>query len=300
MNRRDFLKNAVMSGAALTLPLGMAPFLSLSEGADRPDLAVVRGASPARITSTAINELGGMRRFVSRGDIVVVKPNIGWDRTPEFAANTNPEVVGEIVRLCYGAGAKQVKVFDHPVSDPRRSYKQSGIAAAAAAAGAQVSFIDERKFKDMAIKGQHLKTWPLYTEIIEADKIINVPIAKVHGIATLTLGMKNWMGIMGGSRGRIHQRIDESLVDLARFLKPSLIVLDAVRILVDNGPQGGSLADVRRLDTVIAGTDQVAVDAFGTTLFGMKPDTLGCVRIGHSAGLGNMNISRLRIKRLTV
>ena len=289
-----------MSGAALTLPLGMAPFLSLSEGADRPDLAVVRGASPVRITSAAINELGGMRRFVSRGDIVVVKPNIGWDRTPEFAANTNPEVVGEIVRLCYGAGAKLVKVFDHPVSDPRRTYKQSGIAAAATAAGAQVSFIDERKFKDMAIKGQHLKTWPLYTEIIEVDKIINVPIAKVHGIATLTLGMKNWMGIMGGWRGRIHQRIDESIVDVARIVRPSLIVLDAVRILVENGPQGGSLADVRRLDTVIAGTDQVAVDAFGTTLFGMKPDTLGCVRIGHSAGLGNMNISRLRIKRLTV
>jgi len=300
MNRRDFLKNAVISGAALTLPLGMAPFLSLSEGADRPDLAVVRGASPVRITSAAINELGGMRRFVSRGDIVVVKPNIGWDRTPEFAANTNPEVVGEIVRLCYGAGAKLVKVFDHPVSDPRRTYKQSGIAAAATAAGAQVSFIDERKFKDMAIKGQHLKTWPLYTEIIEVDKIINVPIAKVHGIATLTLGMKNWMGIMGGWRGRIHQRIDESIVDVARIVRPSLIVLDAVRILVENGPQGGSLADVRRLDTVIAGTDQVAVDAFGTTLFGMKPDTLGCVRIGHSAGLGNMNISRLRIKRLTV
>ena len=209
-----------MSGAALTLPLGMAPFLSLAGGADRPDLAVVRGASPARITSAAVNELGGMRRFVSRGDIVVVKPNIGWDRTPEYAANTNPEVVAEIVRLCYEAGAKKVKVFDHPVSDARRTYKQSGIAVAAAAAGAQVSFVDERKFKDMAIKGQLLKSWPLYTEIIEADKVINVPIAKVHGIATLTLGMKNWMGIMGGSRGRIHQRIDESLVDLARFVKP--------------------------------------------------------------------------------
>jgi uncharacterized protein (DUF362 family) len=300
MKRREFLKNAVMSGAALTLPLGMGPILSFAAGADRPDLAVVRGASPARITGAAINELGGMGRFISRGDIVVVKPNIGWDRTPEYAANTNPEVVGEIVRLCYGAGAKKVKVFDHPVSDARRTYRQSGIAGAASAAGAEVSFIDERKLKDMAIKGQHLKTWPLYTEIVEADKIINVPIAKVHGIATLTLGMKNWMGIMGGWRGRIHQRIDESLVDLARFVRPSLVVLDAVRILVDNGPQGGSLSDVRRLDTVVAGADQVAVDAFGTTLFGMKADTLGCVRIGHSTGLGNMNIAKLRIKRLTV
>jgi len=247
-----------------------------------------------------VAELGGMGRFVSRGDIVVVKPNIGWDRTPEYAANTNPEVVAELVRLCYEAGAKRVKVFDFPVNDARRTYRQSGIAAAATAAGAQVSYIDDRKFKDTALRGQLLKSWPLYTEILAADKVINVPIAKVHGIATLTLGMKNWMGVMGGWRGRIHQRIDESLVDIARVIRPSLIVLDAVRILVDNGPQGGSLADVRRLDTVIAGTDQVAVDAFGTTLFGMKADTLDCVRIGHRAGLGNMDLSRLLIKRVSV
>ncbi|HOH73180.1 MAG TPA: DUF362 domain-containing protein, partial [Syntrophales bacterium] len=291
---------AVLSGAALALPLGADSLRSLAEAAGRPDLAVARGVPPARITRAAVAELGGMGRFVSRGDIVVVKPNIGWDRTPEYAANTNPEVVAELVRLCYEAGAKRVKVFDFPVNDARRTYRQSGIAAAATAAGAQVSYIDDRKFKDTALRGQLLKSWPLYTEILAADKVINVPIAKVHGIATLTLGMKNWMGVMGGWRGRIHQRIDESLVDIARVIRPSLIVLDAVRILVDNGPQGGSLADVRRLDTVIAGTDQVAVDAFGTTLFGMKADTLGCVRIGHRAGLGNMDLSRLLIKRVRV
>ncbi|HPN08165.1 MAG TPA: DUF362 domain-containing protein [Syntrophales bacterium] len=300
MNRRDFIKRAVLSGAALALPLGADSLRSLAEAAGRPDLAVARGVPPARITRAAVAELGGMGRFVSRGDIVVVKPNIGWDRTPEYAANTNPEVVAELVRLCYEAGAKRVKVFDFPVNDARRTYRQSGIAAAATAAGAQVSYIDDRKFKDTALRGQLLKSWPLYTEILAADKVINVPIAKVHGIATLTLGMKNWMGVMGGWRGRIHQRIDESLVDIARVIRPSLIVLDAVRILVDNGPQGGSLADVRRLDTVIAGTDQVAVDAFGTTLFGMKADTLDCVRIGHRAGLGNMDLSRLLIKRVSV
>jgi len=302
MKRRDFLKQAALTGAALAIPpgLGIDAMRSLVEAVQLPDLAVARGPSPARITRAAIAELGGMGRFVSRGDIVVVKPNIGWDRTPEYAANTNPEVVAELVRLCYGAGAKRVKVFDNPVSDARRTYRQSGIADAATAVGAQVSYVDDRKFKDMALKGQLLKNWPLYTEIVEADKVINVPIAKVHGIATLTLGMKNWMGVMGGWRGRSHQRIDESLVDIARVIRPSLIVLDAVRILVDNGPQGGSLADVRRLDTVIAGTDQVAVDAFGTTLFGMKADALGCVRIGHNAGLGNMNLPRLRIKRLSL
>jgi len=294
------MKAALVTGAAAVIPSGWHPFASLLQAREREDLAVVRGPSPARITRTAIDALGGIRRFIGRGDVVVIKPNIGWDRTPEYAANTNPEVVAEIVRLCFEAGAKTVKIFDNPVSDARRTYKQSGIADAAAVLGAKITYMDERKFRDIALKGQVLKSWPLYTEVLEADKIVNVPIAKVHGIARLTLGMKNWMGVMGGYRGRIHQRVDESLVDVAMHIRPALIVLDAVRILTDNGPQGGSLSDVRRLDTVVAGTDQVAVDAYGTTLFGMKENALGCVRIGHKAGLGNMNLTTQKIKKIQV
>ncbi len=298
MNRRDFLKTAVISGAALTVPIGLDPIFAALIAAEKTDLTVARGTPPAKITRAAIDALGGMKRFVSRGDVVVVKPNIGWDRTPEYAANTNPDVVAAVVRLCLEAGAKIVKVFDNPVSDPRRTYKQSGIAAAAAAAGATVSFIDDRKFKDMRINGQTLKSWPLYTEVFEADKVINVPIAKTHGLSKLTLGMKNWMGVMGSSRGRIHQRVDESIVDLAMFIKPVLTILDAVRILTDNGPQGGNLEDVKQLNMVVAGTDAVAVDAFGATLFGMKPIELGCVRIGHQRRLGSMDLERMKIKRI--
>jgi uncharacterized protein (DUF362 family) len=300
MNRRDFMKAAVVTSVAAVVPAGWNPFVSTLPAQEKPDLVAAMGTSPAKITRAAIDGLGGIRRFISRGDIVVIKPNIGWDRTPEYAANTNPEVVAEIVRLCFEAGAKKVKIFDNPVSDARRTYKQSGIADAATKMGAIVDYIDDRKFRDIALKGQVLKSWPLYTEVLEADKVINAPIAKNHGIAKLTLGMKNWMGVMGGARGRIHQRIDESLVDIAMHIRPALIVLDAVRILVENGPQGGSLSDVRRLDTVIAGTDQVAVDAYGTTLFGMKENALGCVRIGHKAGLGNMNLSGQRIKKIQV
>ena len=300
MNRRDFLKSAVITGAALTIPAGLDPFLKTMDAAEKTDLAVVHGTPPAKITRAAVDSLGGMKRFISRGDVVVIKPNIGWDRTPEYAANTNPEVVATVVKLCFEAGAKRVKVFDHPVSDPRRTYKQSGIADAATAMGATVSFMDDRKFKDMQIKGLTLKSWPLYTEVFEADKVINLPIAKTHGIAKLTLGMKNWMGVMGGSRGRIHQRIDESLVDLAMFIKPALTILDAVRILTDNGPQGGNLADVKQLNMVIAGTDIVAVDAFGTTLFGMKPAHMACIRLGHQARLGSMDLAKMKIKRINL
>lgn len=298
MNRRDFIKSAVIVSAALTVPPALDPLISRVLGADKPDLVVAHGTPPSKITRAAIDGLGGIKRFIARGDVVVVKPNIGWDRAPEYAANTNPEVVATVVRLCFEAGASKVKVFDNTVNDARRTYKQSGIADAAKSSGALVSFIDDRKFRDMRINGQVLKTWPLYTDMFEADKIINIPIAKTHGIAGLTLGMKNWMGIMGGSRGRIHQRIDESLVDLAMVIKPTLTILDAVRILTDNGPSGGDLEDVKTLNMVIAGVDPVAIDAFGTTLFGMKPADLGSVRIGHQVRLGSMDLGKLRINRI--
>jgi len=300
MDRRGFLKTAMITGASLTLPDVLNPFGGNLQAIEKTALVVARGPSPARITRAAVDGLGGIRKFVSRGDVVVVKPNIGWDRTPEFAATTNPEVVSTVVRLCYEAGAKKVKVFDHTVSDPRRCYKQSGIADAAGAAGAAVSYVDDRKFREMKLSGHALKSWPIYTEVIEADKVINMPIAKTHGLSTLTLGMKNWMGVMGGWRGRIHQRIDGSLVDVAMLIKPALIILDAVRILTANGPQGGDISDVKRLNTVVIGTDQVAVDAFGATLFALKGSDIGHIVAGHRAGLGTMDISRLKIKKISL
>jgi uncharacterized protein (DUF362 family) len=300
MKRRDFIKAALAAGVTLTFPGNTSMIISSLEAAEKVDIAVARGVSPAGITKAAIDGLGGIKRFISKGDIVVVKPNIGWDRMPEYAATTNPDVVSTVVKLCYEAGAKQVKVFDRTVVDPRRCYKQSGIADAASAVGGIVSFVDDRKFREVKLPGIALKSWPFYTEAMEADKVINIPIAKTHGLSTLTLGMKNWMGIMGGSRGRIHQKMDGSLVDVAMFMKPSLVILDAVRILTANGPQGGSLSDVKQLNTVIAGTDQVAVDAYGATLFGLKGADLGYVIAGHKAGLGTMDLAKLKIKRVNI
>ena len=300
MDRRCFLKTAIMTGVGLTLPDSLNLFIHDLQAAERTDLVVARGPSPSKITRAAVEGFGGMRKFVSRGDVVVVKPNIGWDRTPEYAANTNPEIVSTIVQLCYEAGAKTVKVFDRPVVDARRCYKQSGIADAVTSAGGVLSYVDDRKFKDMKLSGHALKSWPIYTEVIEADKVINIPIAKVHSLSTLSLGMKNWMGVMGGSRGRIQQRINESLVDVALLIKPSLIVLDAVRILTANGPQGGDLSDVKRLNTVVIGMDQVAVDAFGATLFGLKGADIGYINAGHKAGLGQMNLNLLKIKKVNL
>lgn len=300
MDRREFLKLTGAAGLSLSIPNSIGAFINNAGAENRTNLVVATGGSPSRITRAAIDAFGGIKKFISRDDIVVVKPNMAWDRLPVQGANTNPEVVAAIVGLCYEAGAKKVKVFDRSVNDARRCYVQSGIAEAARAAGAVVSYMDDRKFKNMRIGGEALREWPLYEEIIEADKVINVPIAKHHGLAKLTMSLKNWMGVMGGSRDRIHQNLDRSLVDLSLVIKPTLTVLDAVRVLTANGPQGGSLADVRKLNTVIAGTDQVAVDAYGATFFGMKGSDLGYVRIAAEAGLGTMDLSKVNIMKIEV
>ena len=298
LTRREMLKLFLTGAGAALTPW---PWRTIASAAtpSHPDLVISKGTSPAQITEAALQALGGMPRFVSRGDIVLVKPNIGWDRTPEQAANTNPEVVATLVRLCLEAGAKEVKVFDHPCEDPRRCYVNSGIMEAAKEAGATVNYIDERRFRKMEIKGEALKTWKVYQEAVEVDKVINVPILKHHSLARLTMGMKNLMGLVGGNRSRIHWHLDQAIVDLTDFFKPTLVVLDAIRILTANGPQGGSLKYVKRLNTVAAGDDSVAIDAIGATIFGLEPEEMEHLHIAAQRGLGRMDLGKLRIKEVT-
>lgn len=298
MERRDFVKASAALAAGVAVEGALGP-VARALTPPRPDLVVAKNADPEKAVRAAVEALGGMAAFVAKGDVVVVKPNIGWDRTPEQAANTNPAVVGALVKLCFEAGAKKVKVFDRTCNDARRCYVQSGIESAAKAAGAEVSHLDDRRFRETPLPGGvAIQSWPLYLDILEADKVINVPIAKHHGLSRLTLSLKNWMGVMGGQRGKIHQKIDVALVDLAAVLKPRLTVLDAVRVLTRNGPQGGDLGDVKRLDTVVAGVDQVAIDAYGATLFGMTGADLGYVREAHKRGVGRMDLENLKILTL--
>ncbi|MDH7513100.1 MAG: DUF362 domain-containing protein [Clostridiales bacterium] len=295
MKRREFLKD-IAAGSFL---LGLKPSLLAQEGSP-PPLAQVDGDSPAAITREAIASLGGMKTFVARGDRVMIKPNIGWDRTPELAACTNPEVVKTLVELCFDAGAKEVTVMDHTINQAQRCYARSGIAEAAKAAGAKTPYVNPFRLKKMALGGQWLKEWEVYTDFVEADKLINVPIAKHHSLSRLTMGMKNWLGSIGGSRNQLHQRIDEAMVDLAAFFKPELTVLDAYRILVRNGPQGGRLSDVKLQKTVVAGKDSVAVDSLGATFFGISPQELPYLEMARKRGLGENNLEKIRVEKRTV
>ncbi len=295
MKRRDFLKDITIGSILLNVKPGL-----LAQGKEYPDLALIQGNSPAQLTKEAVALLGGINRFVSKGDVVLVKPNIGWDRTPKQAACTNPEVVKTLVELCLDAGAKQVKVMDNPCNPARRTYVRSGIAAAAKKAGAKVPYPNDHRLKKMALKGEWLKEWEVYTDFVEADKIINAPIAKTHSLSRLTMGMKNWLGALGGKRNQLHQKIDFAMVDLAAFFKPVLTVLDGYRILIRNGPQGGRLSDVKLHKTIVAGVDYVAVDAIGATFFGIKPEDLRFLQLANQKGFGKINLEKLRIEKRTV
>lgn len=295
MKRRDFIKD-IAAGSFL---LGPRPSL-FAQAASPPQLTVVQGDSPAAITREAIAALGGMKRFVAKGDKVMIKPNIGWDRTPELAACTNPDVVRSLVELCFDAGAKEVTVMDNTINQAQRCYARSGIAEAAKAAGAKVPYVNPFRLKKMALGGEWLKDWEVYTDFIEADKLINVPIAKHHSLSRLTLGMKNWLGSIGGSRNQLHQRLDEAMVDLAAFFKPELTVLDAYRILFRNGPQGGRLSDTKLQKTVIAGTDPVAVDALGASFFDLQPSDLPYLALAQKRGLGQADLEKIRVEKRTV
>ena len=301
IDRRDFLKKGVLAGAGLGTGLlsshsfsaALTPALSIAHCKSSPMEPDGIVEEARRLTRQALEALGGMSRFVSRGNVVWVKPDIGWDRRPEQAATTNPDVVATLVEMSYQAGAKKVLVSDNPCNAARLSFPRSGIQSAAEKVGAQVMFLDERKFRKMTINGKVLKEWQVYQEVVEADRLINVPIAKNHNLCLATLGMKNLMGVIGGPRNRLHQDLGSTLADLAAFLKPQLVVLDAIRVLTANGPVGGNLADVKRQDTLVAGVDQVAVDALGATLLGYKPAAIGYIAEGNARGLGTINFSSL-------
>ncbi len=262
------------------------------------DMAIARGPDPAANVRKVIEALGGMGRFVRRGERVVIKPNIGWNRTPEQAANTNPDVVGEVVRLVVAAGAGKVWLTDASVNTAEQCFARSGIEKAAKAAGATVIRPDASAFREVNVSGKLLRTGDVLFPFVEADRVINIPIVKQHGLSLASMSLKNWYGVLGGQRVKLHQNIHLSIIDLAAMVKPTLTIMDATRILLANGPTGGSLADVKQMDTIAAGSDEVALDAFGATLLGLNPNDVGFIVEGMKAGLGTPQWQSLKTVEL--
>jgi uncharacterized protein (DUF362 family) len=266
-------------------------------------LAVARGEDAAALVRRSVAALGGIERFVKPGNDVIIKPNICTaNRAPEYAATTNPEVVAALVSLCLGAGAGRVRVMDYPFSGGHEeAYSSSGIAEAVAAAGGEMEVMAKMKFQDTpAPHGLSLASCRVYQDILDADVLIDVPIAKQHGNTVLTLGMKNLLGVVDNPSSYHTAQMSERVVDLNTLVRPHLIVVDAIRILLNNGPTGGSLNDVKRMNTVIASHDIVAADSFGATLFGKTALDLPIVQAGARRGVGNMDLNSMKIEEIPV
>lgn len=297
MDRRQFIGSAAAAGALLAL--GDAGKALAAEGA--PDLVAAKGGLPDALFDRAIRELGGMKAFVKKGQKVLVKPNIGWDVEPERAANTNPALVARIVEQCLAAGAKEVYVFDHSCDDGRRSYKTSGIEAAAAAAGAKVApAYDEGAYQPVKVPGKVLTQAKVHGLLLEADVFINVPILKHHSSSDLTIGMKNLMGVVW-DRGFWHRNdLLQCIADMTGFRKPDLTVVDAYRVLKRYGPRGLDTEDVVEMKAQILSRDPVAADAAAAKLFGAGPKEALYIPLAAEAGWGRMNLEELRIKKIAV
>lgn len=304
MKRREFIKRASKATALAAAcggggwffhdrewfkyepPILHKPDFQVSLDKLYPQVTLTRNEDHVAALRDALDAIGGITRFVQTGERVTIKPNVGWDRTAAQAANTSPLLVGEMVRQCLDAGAAAVIVSDVTCNEARRCFLRSGIKEAAEKAGAKVMLPVEDDYVVMDIKGELLTNWPVLRHFVETDRLINMPIVKHHSLCLCTVGMKNLYGILGGRRNQLHQEIDQSIVDLAMFSRPTLTVVDATRVLMRGGPQGGSLDDVNIEHSVICATDQVAADARAVEFLGLSPVNVAHIVQAEQAGLG--------------
>lgn len=329
INRREFLRTVSLTSAGIYMagcaqrtaeilptPFSSAEKMPTKAANTQPEassaentpvygdayLSIAHGEDPAEMTMRAIAAIGGIERFVKNGAEVIVKPNICTDYYPyEYGATTNPEVVAAIVRLCLGAGAKRVRVMDNPFGGTALSaYKRSGIEDATIAAGGEMEVMNNNKFRKNDIPdGLDITEWIFYQDILDADAVINVPIAKDHGTTRLTLGCKNMMGTIL-NRGQIHANIYQRIADLTSRVKPALTVIDGMRTLMRGGPTGGNLNDVKLSNTIIASADVVAADSQAATLFDLRGEDIGYITAAAGMGLGTMDLQAFKIEEFSV
>jgi uncharacterized protein (DUF362 family) len=306
LTRREFIRLAGLAGLGTALPAAACRSDTASPEVgpfdDPAYMAIVHGPDPEAITRAAVKAVGGIARFVHKGDDVIVKPNICVNySTFEYAATTNPTVVSTLVRLALEAGAKRVRVMDTPYTgDPKTAYKTSGIEDAVVEAGGEMELMSQVKYASFDIpEGRDITSWWVYRDVIEADVLINVPIAKHHGSSRLTLGCKNLMGIVR-SANQFHRNLHQRIADLNTLVRPALTVVDAVRILTAHGPGGGNLDDVKKLDMVIASPDIVTADAYACTLFGKTADDIPYVKLAAEMGLGEKDWTAVEVREIEV
>ncbi len=305
MKRRDFIFKGLGAGILAGSGVSLNGFSRLmGNPAAAPDaafdLVAVKGTDPAAMFDKGIDSIGGMAEFVKPGQTVVIKPNIGWDAVPERAANTNPELIGRIIKRCYEAGAKSVSVFDNTCDEWKKCYTNSGIEEEVKkAGGAIVPGNSESYYKDVTVpEGKTLTEAKVHELILNSDVFINVPVLKSHSSAKLTIAMKNLMGVVWDRRWWHQNDLHQCIADYTTFRKPDLNVIDAYRVMKRNGPRGVSVEDVVTLDSLIISKDIVAADAAAAKIFGFEPEDIPYIAIASEMGIGNMDLATLNINRI--
>lgn len=302
MDRRSFLRTSIGISALVTTPVSSVfNALVAAENQSNIDLVAIRGGEPDVMFRKGIEVLGGMKSFVKKGNRVVVKPNIGWDVSPERAANTNPKLVGEVVKACLEAGAREVVVFDHTCDQWQRCYTNSGIEKAVLDAGGKiVPGHSESYYQTVQVNGKALKEAKEHEAVLQADVFINIPVLKHHGSTKVSIAMKNLMGNVW-NRGIWHATdLHQCIADFAAYRKPTLTIVDAYAVMKRNGPRGVSVSDVTIMKAQIIAKDIVAADAAATKLFGIEPESVQHIRYAAEMNVGTMNLDRLNIKRIAV
>ena len=307
MERREFLKKsatvafAIGASSALGNYSNLFAYNLISQKIPY-DLVAVKGGEPDVMFDRAIAYLGGMQQFVKKGQTVVVKPNIGWDVSPERAGNTNPKLVERIIQHCFNAGAKNIFVFDHTCDNWSRCYSDSGIERVVKSTGGKIVSADsESYYHDVTFKGGRVMSEAKVHELIlSADVFINVPVLKNHSSSKLTASMKNLMGIVW-DRGYWHQNnLHQCIADFSLYRKPDLNVVDAYLVMKRNGPRGVSREDLVLMKSQILSTDIVAADAAAAKLFGVEPADIPYIKIADEMKIGTMNLSKLKINRIII
>lgn len=305
MKRRDFLVQGVSASLITGAAVGFGGLTSFASGPPAPnkwDLVAVRDGEPEVMFDRAIASLGGMSKYVKKGQKVVVKPNIGWDVSPERAGNTNPKLVGRIIKHCLDAGASEVYVFDNTCDAWNLCYKNSGIEKAVKDAGGNiVPGNTEGYYQTIKIpRGKSLKEAKVHELILSSDVFINVPVLKHHSSASISLSMKNLMGIVWDRRYWHRNDLHQCIADLATWRTPTLNVIDGYRVMMRNGPRGVSEADVVTMKQMIVSADIVAADAAATLIFGSKPEDIPHIRIANEMKVGTMALDKLAINRIKI
>ncbi|MHC4616873.1 MAG: DUF362 domain-containing protein [Planctomycetota bacterium] len=316
LERRQFLARATKAGVSIAAAgtisymlydrTGPKPGTDIEQLVTLPDfsvapklgrtMSIVTGADRVRTVGKAIELLGGIGRFIKPGETVAIKPNVAFASPPILGATTDPKLVAEVVKLCYKAGAAKVIVADNPINDAASCFTLTGIGKAASRAGARVVLPKDNLFKHTTLTGGKLiKNWPVFFgPLIKADKLIGIAPVKHHNRSGASMTMKNWYGLLGGRRNIFHQDINTIIAELAMMVKPTLVILDGTQVMMTNGPTGGSVSDLKRTNTLIASCDQVAADAYGSTLLGLKPSDLPYLAKAQGADAGRIDYESLK------